>query len=69
MNNFSESATGFRLLLAHPVPWTYKSNYAPGKSAIIDKDGKPVVVEGQVSSVLYDAIWAMYFDLLRDEED
>lgn len=36
MSNFSESATGFRLLVEHPVPWKYMSNYDCGKAAIID---------------------------------
>jgi hypothetical protein len=67
MSAFSESPTGFRLLMEHPVPWRYVSNYADGKSAIVDKEGEPVVKEGQVSPVVFDAIWGLYFDCLRGE--
>ena len=65
MSDFSESPTGFRLLVQHPVPWRYVSNHGDeGRSAILDANGDEVVRESQVSVVVFDAIWAVYFDLL-----
>ncbi len=69
---FGETSTGYRLLVSHPIPWTYKANYSvggPAKAAILDKDGRVVVVEGQVSNVIFDMIWSVYFDLIRQEEE
>jgi hypothetical protein len=70
MRDFKETPAGYRLLIVHPTPWVYKSDYLGGsKSAIVDANGKAVITEGQVSNVLYDTIWTMYFDFLRDDEE
>ena len=62
---FAETPAGYRLLLAHPTPWTYISDYQNGKSAIVDKESTLVVMEGQVDAAVYDAIWTLYFDHLQ----
>lgn len=67
MNTFKESPTGFRLLMAHPIPWRYDSNWdGDSKAAIIDADNHLIVKESQVTPVVFDLIWAAYFDLLRE---
>lgn len=63
MSDFSESLTGFRLLMQHPIPWKYIGGTP---AAIVDANEKVIVTETQVSSVVFDAIWAVYFDLLRE---
>lgn len=67
MDEFKNSATGNMVLMAHPVPWRYVSNWeGDSRAAIIDADDKVVVKETHVSPVVFDLIWAAYFDLLRE---
>ncbi len=54
-------------MMAHPLPWIYKPNYSPGKAAIVDAKGNIVVSEGgAVSNGIFDMVWAVYYDLLRE---
>lgn len=50
----------WRAQLAHPTPWRYKSG------VIYDADDKIVAEESKMSSVIFDLIWATYFDVLRE---
>ena len=53
----------FRLLMH---PWEYIGHRDGIPAAIIDANGKLVVTEDKVSVVVFDAIWALYFDYLRE---
>ena len=66
MNDFKESSACYRLLMEHPVPWKYISGKGDSPSRIVDADDREVVAEVDVSSVIFSAIWAMYFHLLRE---
>lgn len=58
--NFCDTPAGYRLLLAHPVPWKHVSKYNDdGTSALVDANDKVVVAENQVDGALYDAIWTL----------
>ncbi len=59
-NIFKDSITGCNLLIEHPVPWCYS------KGGIFDANGASVVHQDQVSNVVFDTIWQVYFDYLRD---
>ena len=63
MNNLHEQQPYYRLMIAHPVPWNYKLG------VIYDADEKEVIKEDQVSQVVFDAIWGVYFDILRNAEE
>jgi hypothetical protein len=52
--------------MEHPVPWKYISGKGDSPSRIVDADDREVVAEVDVSSVIFSAIWAMYFHLLRE---
>jgi len=50
------------LFAEHPSPWEYKENYINGHPAIVDANGLSVVLRGQVSEVVFDAIWRLYME-------
>jgi hypothetical protein len=61
---FRESHTVYRLIIQHPVPWRYKS---PG--TILDAEDNVVAQEesigGKIPQVLFDFIWATYWEFLQ----
>lgn len=61
--NLHEEPVYYRLMLDHPVPWRYRAG------VIYDAGDKIVVKEGQVSQVVFDAIWGVYCDILKHAEN
>lgn len=62
--SFTESNTAFRLVVEHPMPWKYQTKGPEG--IILDSAGNVVLRSGQVSSVIFDTVWGIYFEFFRN---
>ena len=51
----------YRVLINHPVPWTYKSG------VIYDANDKEVIKDNTVTSSIFDLVWAIYCDILSSQ--
>lgn len=62
--NFTETNTAFRLMVEHPMPWKYQTKGAEG--VILDAAGNVVLRDSQVSSVIFDTVWGIYFEFFHN---